>query len=210
MILKADRNCYLTQSQDVAKIEDREFKDLIIIAKAQDALQWRQVTEAEKAALINQATVLGVDNLTADYLTQVETLIDQIPQVINQKALTPNEALAHQDWYPEWGGEGAEMGTQVDAGFRLRHSGTLYEVIQPHALQEDWVPGTDTASLYKVVTATHAGTREDPIPYQQMMAIEAGKYYTEDGVLYVGILTTVTGYPNSLSELFTLVQRVEE
>ena len=216
MILKADRNCFLTQAQDVANIEDRQFKELVYIATAADAAAWRQVTEAEKASLINQGTVLGVDNLSADYLAQVETLIGQIPQVINTKTLTANEALAHKEWYPYWGEEGAEMGKQVQAGFRFRYSepddeeDTLYEVIQPHALQADWVPGESTASLYKVVTATHAGTREDPIPYRQMMAIEQGKYYTEDGVLYVGILTTQTGYPNPLSELFTLAEKVDD
>ena len=215
MLLKANEGRYLTQSQDVP-VEERIFKTHIALGTMAEAVQWKEVTEAEKAAIINQATVLGVDNLDAAYLSQVETLIGQIPQVINTKELTANEALAHKEWYPYWGEEGAEMGKEVPAGFRLRHRAegeeedTLYEVIQKHTLQADWVPGVETASLYKVVSATHAGTREDPIPYEQMMAIEAGKYYTEDGSLYVGILTTQTGYPNKLSELFTLVEKVEE
>ena len=215
MLLKANEGRYLTQSQDVP-VEERIFKTHIALGTMAEAVQWKEVTEAEKAAIINQATVLGVDNLDAAYLSQVETLIGQIPQVINTKELTANEALAHKEWYPYWGEEGAEMGKEVPAGFRLRHRAegeeedTLYEVIQKHTLQADWVPGVETASLYKVVSATHAGTREDPIPYEQMMAIEAGKYYTEDGILYVGILTTQTGYPNKLSELFTLVEKVEE
>lgn len=215
MLLKANEGRYLTQSQDVP-VEERIFKTHIALGAMAEAVQWKEVTEAEKAAIINEATVLGVDNLTADYLAQVETLIDQIPQVINNKNLTANEALAHKEWYPYWGEEGAEMGKEVPAGFRLRHRAegeeedTLYEVIQKHTLQADWVPGVETASLYKVVSATHAGTKEDPIPYEQMMAIEAGKYYTEDGILYVGILTTQTGYPNKLSELFTLAEKVEE
>ena len=215
MLLKANNGRYLTQSGDVP-VEERIFKTYIALGTMAEAVQWKEVTEAEKAAIINQATVLGVDNLTADYLAQVETLIGQIPQVINTKELTANEALAHKDWYPYWGEEGAEMGKEVPAGFRLRHRAegeeedTLYEVIQKHTLQADWVPGVDTASLYKVVSATHAGTKEDPIPYEQMMAIEEGKYYTEDGILYIGILTTQTGYPNKLSELFTLVEKVED
>lgn len=215
MLLKANNGRYLTQSQDVP-VEERIFKTHIALGTTAEAVQWKEVTEAEKAAIINQATVLGVDNLDAAYLTQVETLIGQIPQVINTKELTANEALAHKEWYPYWGEEGAEMGKEVPAGFRLRHRAegeeedTLYEVVQKHTLQADWVPGVETASLYKVVSATHAGTKEDPIPYQQMMAIEQGKYYTEDGILYVGILTTQTGYPNKLSELFTLVEKVEE
>lgn len=215
MLLKANNGRYLTQVQDVP-VEERIFKTHIALGTTAEAAQWKEVTEAEKAAIINEATVLGVDNLDAAYLTQVETLIGQIPQVINTKNLTANEALAHKEWYPYWGEEGAEMGKEVPAGFRLRHRAegeeedTLYEVVQKHTLQADWVPGVETASLYKVVSATHAGTKEDPIPYQQMMAIEQGKYYTEDGILYVGILTTQTGYPNKLSELFTLVEKVEE
>ena len=215
MLLKANNGRYLTQSGDVP-VEERIFKTYIALGTMAEAVQWKEVTEAEKAAIINQATVLGVDNLTADYLAQVETLIGQIPKVINTKEITANEALAHKDWYPYWGEEGAEMGKEVPAGFRLRHRAegeeedTLYEVIQKHTLQADWVPGVDTASLYKVVSATHAGTKEDPIPYEQMMAIEEGKYYTEDGILYIGILTTQTGYPNKLSELFTLVEKVED
>ena len=215
MLLKANNGRYLTQSGDVP-VEERIFKTYIALGTMAEAVQWKEVTEAEKAAIINQATVLGVDNLTADYLAQVETLIGQIPKVINTKEITANEALAHKDWYPYWGEEGAEMGKEVPAGFRLRHRAegeeedTLYEVIQKHTLQADWVPGVDTASLYKVVSATHAGTKEDPIPYEQLMAIEEGKYYTEDGILYIGILTTQTGYPNKLSELFTLVEKVED
>lgn len=215
MRLRADLKCYLTQKDDV-EVEKREFHEGVYLREVEDALKWRQVTEAEKAKLLASGTVLGVANLDADYLTQVETLIGQIPQVINSKGLTASEALAHKEWYPYWGEEGAEMGKEVAAGFRLRfreegeEEDSLYEVIQGHALQADWVPGVETASLYKVVSATHAGTKEDPIPYQQMMAIEQGKYYTEGGILYVGILTTETGYPNKLSELFTLVTPVEE
>ena len=215
MRLRADLKCYLTQKDDV-EVEKREFHEGVYLPKVEDALKWRQVTEAEKAKLLAAGTVLGVANLDADYLTQVETLIGQIPQVINSKGLTASEALAHKEWYPYWGEEGAEMGKEVAAGFRLRfreegeEEDSLYEVTQGHTLQADWVPGVETASLYKVVSATHAGTKEDPILYQQMMAIEQGKYYTEDGILYVGILTTETGYPNKLSELFTLVTPVEE
>ena len=160
-------------------------------------------------------TVLGVDNLTADYLSQVETLIGQIPQVINTKELTANEALAHKEWYPYWGEEGAEMGKEVPAGFRLRHRAegeeedTLYEVIQKHTLQADWVPGVETASLYKVVSATHAGTKEDPIPYRHWMLLEAGKYYTENGVTYKCTQSLSVGYDSDLSGLAAFVTVAE-
>ena len=99
MILRSSNGRYLTQSQDVP-VEERIFKTMVCLGSSSEATQWREVTEAEKAAIINESTVLGVDNLDAAYLTQVETLIEQIPQVINTKGLTANEALEHKEWYP--------------------------------------------------------------------------------------------------------------
>ena len=77
----------------------------------------------------------------------------------------------------------------------------MFEVIQKHKLQADWKPGIETASLYKIVEAEHAGTLDDPIPYVQGMAFEKDKYYEQYGVIYLCILTTVTGYPNDLKDL---------
>lgn len=131
-------------------------------------------------------------------------------QVINDVPMSANLALKRKVLFPVWGEEGAEMGKNVKEGFRFNYGEALYEVIQAHALQADWVPGMETASLYKVVTEEHAGTKEDPIPYVQGMAFEEGKYYTQYGVLYLCILTTETGYPNDLKDLPTIVEEVKE
>ena len=135
-------------------------------------------------------------------------------QVINDVPMTANLALKRKVLFPVWGEEGAEFGKEVNPGFRLRvvnaESDMLYEVIQKHTLSEEWVPGMDTASLYKVVTEEHAGTKEDPIPYVQGMAFEEGKYYEQYGVLYICILTTETGYPNDLKDLQTIVTPVDD
>ena len=106
------------------------------------------------------------------------------------------------------------FGKEVEIGFRLRvvegESDTLFEVIQKHKLQADWKPGIETASLYKIVEDEHAGTLDDPIPYVQGMAFEKDKYYKQYGVIYLCILTTVTGYPNDLKDLPTIVQEVKQ
>ena len=128
--------------------------------------------------------------------------------MVNSVSLPANKALEMQVLFPVWGEEDAEFGKQVPVGFRFRYGELLYEVIQAHALQADWIPGMDTASLYKVVTEEHAGTIDDPIPYVQGMAFEKGKYYEQYGVIYLCILTTQTGYPNDLSELNTIVQPI--
>ena len=64
----------------------------------------------------------------------------------------------------------------------------------------------ETASLYARVEPGHAGTKVDPIPYEQGMVFEKGKYYSQYGAVYVCILTTQTGYPYDLKDLPTIVK----
>ena len=134
--------------------------------------------------------------------------------MMNSVSLTASQALEMQVLFPIWGEKDAEFGKEVEIGFRLRvvegESDTLFEVIQKHKLQADWKPGIETASLYKIVEAEHAGTLDDPIPYVQGMAFEKDKYYEQYGVIYLCILTTVTGYPNDLKDLPTIVQEVKQ
>lgn len=54
----------------------------------------------------------------------------------------------------------------------------------------------------------HAGTADDPIPYEGNMALENGKYYSQDGVVYR--CTRDTGNPvfHALSELVGLYVEV--
>ena len=144
----------------------------------------------------------------------VEALGQQIMlsrMTINTMSLTDEQALEVKSLYPEWGDL---IGQELDEGFRLQHEGVLYRVLQKHTTQQDWTPGTATASLYAVVSASaaeeHAGTREDPIPYVQGMLIEKDKYYTEGGILYVGLMDAPNGYPNDLKDLPTLASVVTE
>lgn len=128
-----------------------------------------------------------------------------------EMGVTANEALELQSLFPIWGEEGAEFGKSVEVGFRLRvvkrddtnlvTSDILYEVIQAHTLQEDWEPGLDTASLYKTVDVTHAGTLEDPIPYFPPMELENGKYYIQDAVTYLCVRDSGIPLSQDLSEL---------
>lgn len=108
--------------------------------------------------------------------------------MVNTVSMSSNKALEMQVLFPIWGEEDAEFGKEVEVGFRLRvvkeDSDILYEVIQKHNLSEEWEPGLDTASLYKVVEIEHTGTQEDPIPYTPPMEIFKDKYYTQNDILY--------------------------
>ena len=214
MFLKADEKCYLTQSGTV-DIKDRVFQQIAYLTKPEQATEWRQVTDMERAQIIAQAQVLDTENLTPEYLQKVEALVAAIPATINTRNFTEQEALENMEWFPVWGDENAYMGMPVEKGFMFRRKAegeaehTLYKVLQPHTLSAEWIPGQGTESLYAKVSL-HKGTKEDPIPYEQNMLIEEGKYYTQYDVLYIGLMTTLTGYPSDLKDMPSVVKPVED
>lgn len=115
---------------------------------------------------------------------QVAALTTMSNSVINTFALPPAIALSVQVLYPEW-----EMiiGENVTQGFRFRHDGILYEVVQPHTLQKEWIPGAVTTALYKVVTTQEeeeSGTIDNPIAWAHGMELVEGRFYTDKGVMY--------------------------
>lgn len=69
-------------------------------------------------------------------------------------------------------------------GDRVECDGKLWKCSQAHTSQENWKPSIETASLWEVIDVEHAGTLEDPIPYDQTMTVYNGKYYMEDGITY--------------------------
>ena len=195
-------------------------------AKMTDGLLSR-IDAAQTAEEVEAIVVEGypemIHTTTAALQTKADKAMAKSPEaqavtfarsMVNSVSLTANQALEMQVLFPIWGEKDAEFGKEVEIGFRLRvvegESDTLFEVIQKHKLQADWKPGIETASLYKIVEAEHAGTLDDPIPYVQGMAFEKDKYYEQYGVIYLCILTTVTGYPNDLKDLSTIVQEVKQ
>ena len=195
-------------------------------AKVTDGLLSR-IDAAQTAEEVETIVVEGypeaIHTTTAALQTKADKAIAKSPEaqavtfarlMVNSVSLTANQALEMQVLFPIWGEKDAEFGKEVEIGFRLRvvegESDTLFEVIQKHKLQADWKPGIETASLYKIVEAEHAGTLDDPIPYVQGMAFEKDKYYEQYGVIYLCILTTVTGYPNDLKHLSRMVQEVKQ
>ena len=115
------------------------------------------------------------------------------------------DALAVKDIYPAWD---SLIGQTVNVDFKLTYDGKLYKVIQAHTVQSDWVPGVGTESLYAVIDEGHAGTLDDPIPYDGNMELTEGLYYTQDGIVY--LCTRSTGQPvyHALSELVGLYVEV--
>ena len=111
---------------------------------------------------------------------QLRPIMEQASQ-----SLDDTVALTAVELFPQWK-ELVKKGAEVEKGFRFQHDGKLYRTEQPkYTFVEQYVPGeVGTESLFSKVDEAHAGTREDPIPYEKNMEIYEGLYYTQNNVLY--------------------------
>ena len=146
-------------------------------------------------------------------LKRAEEICATYTQEINNYGLSAAEALQVQSWYPKlFETEGYEEGKPIFTGTRVQYNGKLWEVRQDHNIASHFAPSLATASLWKEVTEEGAdvGTLENPIPYEGNMALDEGKYYTQEGVTY--LCTRSTGVPvyNALKDLVGIYVSVVE
>lgn len=101
---------------------------------------------------------------------------------INSLDLTDEQSLTVKSLYPTWE---SFIGKKLEAGKKVQYAGKLWKVLQEvGTVLENQPPSIYTASLYTEINETQAGTLDDPIPYNNNMALEAGKYYAQGGVTY--------------------------
>ena len=126
-----------------------------------------------------------------------------VRQQINTLAVDDATAFRMIAFYPEWeSGKAYTSANGCPMGYKATRNGHLWKLRQEHTSQDNWAPGeTGTESLWEEICESHDGTKYDPIPYNGNMALENGKYYTQDGVLYK--CTRDTGNPvyNALADL---------
>lgn len=134
--------------------------------------------------------------------TESEVLALLIPQQINTLSVDDNTALRMKSYYPTFE---SVIGQTVKQGFKFTHGGKLWKIEQPElTIQEHYAPGTGTESLYSEVCETHAGTLEDPIPYDGNMALTHGLYYMQNWVIYLCTRDTVNPVYNPMADLVGL------
>lgn len=163
--------------------------------------------------------------MTEEEAAEVQTRIDATDACENSRPLTSEEvmqmllktqvntipvddstALRMKAYYPTWE-ECCEQGTvnYDKAGFKFTYGNKLYSCLNANpSFQSSWIPGVGTESLYAVIDETHAGTLEDPIPYDGNMALENGKYYSQGGHIYLCNRDTVNPVYNPLADLVGL------
>ena len=127
-----------------------------------------------------------------------------IAQQINTLTVDDNTALRMVEFYPEWATD-----TAYTAGYKVQRGGKLWRCKQAHTAIATWEP-ENAVSLWEVINETHDGTKYDPIPYDGNMALEAGKYYIQDYVIYLCNRDTINPVYNPLAELVGLYVEVTE
>lgn len=125
-------------------------------------------------------------------LKRTNELIKRNTEEMNELNLSAVDALEVVEWFPKWGvDEGFKEGDAITKNTKFQYEGKLYAVLQDHTILAHYYPSINTASLYVEVTPDYneageeMGTIENPIPYEGNMVLENGKYYSQDGVVYL-------------------------
>ena len=124
----------------------------------------------------------------------------QLRQLIEQLAVTLDDktALTGVELFPIW-----TIDRAYAVGDKVQRNGKLWRGIQAHTSQIGWEP-ENVASLWTEICESHAGTLEDPIPYNGNMALESGKCYSQNSKIYRCTRDTVNPVYNALSDLVGL------
>ena len=141
---------------------------------------------SEEIAAVEQAAAQAAAAEKKRPLTAAECMEMLIRQQVQTLEVDDQTAMRMRCYYPAFAelvGQTVQQGTKFRAG--SSEDADLYKVIQPELLiQAQYPPGEGTESLYARIDEEHAGDKYDPIPYSGNMELEAGLYYTQDGVLY--------------------------
>ena len=124
---------------------------------------------------------------------KLRPIIEQAAQSLDDRTALSAVAL-----YPAWA-----AGVDYATGYKVQHGGRLWRCVQAHTSQAGWEP-ENVPSLWTEICETHAGTLTDPIPYSGNMALEAGKYYSQNGLVYLCTRDTVNPVYNALADLVGL------
>jgi len=176
---------YNTQAEVIKTMEGYPVDDPDIMAKRQ---LWR-----EQIATLEGMTDAEYEDYTEP---EVETYVKEVPSaddIVSQlkelaqaqvEALTDDEAKKVPALFPLW-----EADKAYAVGDRVWYQASLYKCVQAHTSQSTWNP-KDATSLWANVSEESQeadGSREHPYQWEQGMTSYNGKYYTENGILYLCI-----------------------
>lgn len=170
---------FLTQSS-ATKDEDRVVAKQVYIPLDESNDEWTEITK-EDAERIFKAKKAARGQIEYPE-EQVNQMIGLFASQINTMNLTDEQALQFKNLYPAWENF---ISQKLEKDYKMLYQDRLYKVKQTiENVLENQPPSVDTAALYEEINETNAGTKEDPIPYNNNMELFEGKYYSQNGITY--------------------------
>lgn len=188
-----------------AEDKDKLLAHSVLVPDWVSADEWQEVDEESAQRIKAAKSQTGA----IDYPEGITQTMSLMKMKINDMELTDEQAITVQSLYPEWQ---EFINKTLPKGYRVQYGGKLWNVRQEvSTVLENQPPSIDTAALYEEVNKTNAGTMEDPIPYNNNMELFEGKYYSQDGKVYLCTRSTGQAVYNPLSALVgTYVELQEE
>lgn len=125
--------------------------------------EWQEVDE-ETAMRIKAAKAQTGD---IEYPEEINQTMNLMKMKINDMELTDEQALSVKSLYPKWE---EFINKTLPEGYHVQYDGKLWNVRQEvNSVLGNQPPSMETAALYEEVNETNAGTKEDPIPYNNNM-----------------------------------------
>lgn len=159
-----------------------------------------EIAELQEQANRDAARAKVLERTRPLSFSEVQEML--VRQQINTLTVDDNTALRMVEFYPEW-----SAGQAYTAGYKAHRGGKLWRCLQAHTAQTGWEP-ENAASLWTEICESHDGTKYDPIPYNGNMALQNGKYYIQNNILYLCNRDTVNPVYNALAELVGLYVEV--
>ena len=149
-----------------------------------------------------------MDNEEKRPLTLSEVMRLIAAQLLNDIVVDNTTALRMVQFYPMWE---TYIGKPLYVGNKVQYGGKLFEIRQSiGTVLENQPPGIETAALYKEINESHAGTYDDPIPYDGNLELFKGLYYIQNDILYKCTRDSINPLYNPLNELIGLYVELAE
>lgn len=185
MIQNLKERLYDTDYMVIKALEGRALDDPDIMAKRQ---LWR-----EQIATLEGMTDAEYEDYTepepTEYVKDVpsaDDIVSQLKTLVSEQVseLSDDDAKKVPALFPVW-----QTDEAYAVGDRVYYNGSLYKCVQAHTSQSTWNP-KDATSLWANVSEESQeadGSREHPFAWESGMTSYNGKYYTEEGILYLCI-----------------------
>lgn len=174
---------YVSTEEELALINKYSAYQMGIIANSSVCSEYQEYCELVTTIKNNVKKDFGIDipKTVSELVPTTADIINLLRVLVTTTTLTDAQALSCKSLYPTWE---SYVGKSLNAGDKVTYKGALYKVRQKvNSVLGNQAPGIATAALYEEINEAHAGTKGDPIPYNNNMKLELGKYYSQDGVV---------------------------